>query len=252
LAHLNNARASDSSMAFRAPPISMSPQHQADERSALQKVVWFGILQLAGLVAGWVLGFYVFGTVFSNLGTYNLPQTPTPADVETILGPLFRGLSVLVPIMAVFQIVAIIILTMSFRQFRIVDRERFSLPSVLMLLMLVGAVVATVGIVPFFNSIPNVIAQAPSNPSAAPSETFYSAIASLLVYVVFMMIGGLLGLIGLIGGQILGLWRVGSRYNETIVKVGAIFAIVPFLDVVAPILVIVGAYQAKGRVSLQS
>ncbi|HYB07961.1 MAG TPA: DUF973 family protein [Nitrososphaerales archaeon] len=239
-------------MAFQAPPVGMPPQRQADERSALQKVVWFGILQLAGLVAGWVLGFYVFSTVFSNLGIYTLPQTPTPADVETILGPLFRGLSVLVPIMAIFQIVAIILLTLSFRQFCIVDRERFSLPSVLMLLMLAGAVIATVGIVPFFNSIPNIIAQAPSNAGAVPSEAFSSAIASLLVYVVFMLIGGLLGLIGLIGGQILGLWRVGSRYNETIVKVGAIFAIVPFLDVVAPILVIVGAYQAKGRVSLQS
>ena len=54
-------------------------------------------------------------------------------------------------------------------------------------------------------------------------------------------------LVGVIGGQILGLWRVGSRYNETVIKVGAIFTIIPLLNIVAPILVLIGAYQVKGR-----
>jgi len=51
----------------------------------------------------------------------------------------------------------------------------------------------------------------------------------------------------LIGGQILGLWRVGTRYNETTIKVGAIFTIVPLLNIVGPILVLIGALEAKGR-----
>jgi hypothetical protein len=236
-------------MSYQSPPVGVSPQPQAqaDEKSALQKVIWFGVLQLVGLVAGWVLGFYVFGTVFTTPSTYNLPPNPSPAQVGAALGPLFQGLSLLVPIVAIVQIVAVVVLAMGMRQFRTVDRERFSVPSVLTLLMLAGAIIATVGLVPFFNAIPNIIAQAPSNSSAAPSSAFASAIASLLVDILFLLIGGILGLIGLIGGQILGLWRVGSRYNETIIKLGAIFAVIPLLDIVAPILIIVGAFQAKGR-----
>jgi hypothetical protein len=45
----------------------------------------------------------------------------------------------------------------------------------------------------------------------------------------------------------LGLWRVGTRYNETLLKVAAIFVILPLLNIVAPILVIVGAHGAKTR-----
>ena len=60
---------------------------------------------------------------------------------------------------------------------------------------------------------------------------------------------GVLALVGTIGGQILGLWRVGSRYDSTIIKIGAIFVIIPLLNFVAPILILVGAAQARGSLS---
>jgi len=65
------------------------------------------------------------------------------------------------------------------------------------------------------------------------------------------VIAGILALIGIIGGQILGLWRVGTRYDQTLIKLGAIFTIIPLLNIVAPILVLIGAYEAKGRLVIQ-
>jgi hypothetical protein len=63
-------------------------------------------------------------------------------------------------------------------------------------------------------------------------------------------IGGLLILVGFVGGQILGLWRAGSRYDQIVIKLGAIFAVAPYLNIAAPVLVLVGSYQAKERLNL--
>jgi hypothetical protein len=57
-----------------------------------------------------------------------------------------------------------------------------------------------------------------------------------------------LAFLGLIGA-ILGLWRFGSLYESTVAKVGAILYIIPVLAIIAPILVLIGAYQVQKRLS---
>lgn len=231
------------------PPPSPTPTGQA-EASALTKVMWFGILQLVGLVSGWMVTFFFIGINFSNLSPANLGPNPTPAEVRAVLGPVFANLTLLVPILAVVQIAAIIALLLGLRQLKGVD-GRFSVPSILTMLLLAGAVIAILGVVPLFNLLPSLIAQASSATGTTVPAGLISAVASLVIYFFLIAIGGILGLIGLIGGQILGLWRVGSKYGETILKLGAIFAIIPLLNIIAPVLVIVGAFQARGRVSAQ-
>jgi hypothetical protein len=108
-----------------------------------------------------------------------------------------------------------VLLTFGFREFSKVDNERFSIPSKLMLLLLVGSGLAAISVFPIFNSIPNIVALAPSGSGPSPSTSFFSAIGSLVVYFLLLAIAGILGLVGVIGGEILGLWRVGSRYDET-------------------------------------
>lgn len=117
-----------------------------------------------------------------------------------------------------------------------------------MLILIVGTVVSLGGLIPLFNSIPNIIAQAPTT-SSTPSAAFFSAIGALVGSAIIASVGGILVVVGLIGGEILGLWRIGSRYNETIIEIGAIFVIIPLLNIVAPILILVGAFQVRGRVS---
>jgi hypothetical protein len=76
-----------------------------------------------------------------------------------------------------------------------------------------------------------------------------AAVGSIFLDSIVALVGGILTLVGLVGGLMLGLWRVGSRYEETLLKVAAIFVIIPFLNFVSPILVIVGAHGARARLS---
>ena len=237
-------------MASLRPPPAAPTQTGPAEKSALQKLVWFGLLQLAGIATGWVVSFLYIGSVFGNFTAANLGQNPSPSQLSATLGPLYRSLAVLVPIVSVVQIAALLVLILALRQLKAVD-ARFSVPATLALVLLVGTVLAGLGGVPHFNAFPGLLSQAPPASGATAPAGFASAAFSVIVYFVLIAIGGMLALVGLIGGQILGLWRAGSKYDDMLLKLGAIFAIIPFLNAVAPILIIVGALQVKGRVSEQ-
>jgi hypothetical protein len=212
--------------------------------------MWFSIIQLVSIVAGWIAAFYAFRTILTTSGVFGLPPSPTPAQVADALRPLFQSLSYAVPAMMVVQLAAIMVLAMGLRDLRKVDQDAFSVPSTLILVMIIGVLVAAAGVFPLFNSISGVIAKAPVTTGATPSSDFLAAIESLILDFLILGIGGLLVLVGFVGGQILGLWRVGSRYDQVIIKLGAIFVVVPYLNVAAPVLVLVGAYQAEERLNL--
>src|SRR5579863_2274565 len=102
-------------------PVPQNPTAaMADERSGLRKIMWFGILQLCGLVAGWVGGFLFVGEAFSSLTPFQTRQNPAPSQVSATLGLLFRGLSLIVPLVVAIQIAALGILFVSFRKLKAV------------------------------------------------------------------------------------------------------------------------------------
>lgn len=238
-------------MSSQSPPASVPPTIQGSahpqEVSALNKVMWFGIIQIVGLVAGWVMAFYVFGAVFSSIGTLGLGTNSTPAEVSAALGPIFRDVMLLIPVTVIVELAALVVLTLAFRDLSKVDRGRFSIPSILMILMLVGVAVQGVGLIPLLNSISDLVAQIPATPTTTLPPAFFSLLSSLIFDYMLLAIAGMAALIGEIGGLILGLWRVGSRYDRTVIKIGAIFEVIPLLNVVAPILVLIGAHEAKSR-----
>jgi hypothetical protein len=60
-----------------------------------------------------------------------------------------------------------------------------------------------------------------------------------------LLLGGILpALIGWIG-LVLGLYRVGKRYSSTLTKIGGILYIIPFANLIAPILVWLGAREIE-------
>lgn len=235
--------------------VSSEPGRQAPvtdhDSSPLQKMMWFGMLQLAGMVAAWAASLYLFGSTFSHLAALGTANNTTSAQTATALGPVFRSLSLVIPISGAVQIVALAILAVGFWELKKVDR-RFSVPSIMVIVAIIGGALAVVGLIPFFGSIANIIAQGPTASAPGPSAALASALASLIVSFILLAVGCLLTLIGFLGGQLLGLWRAGNRYNETLLKVGAIFAIFPFLNLIAPVLVIVGANQSKNRLRAAS
>lgn len=68
---------------------------------------------------------------------------------------------------------------------------------------------------------------------------------STVDFPVAVYLGGLLlAFIGWIG-LIVGLYRLGRRYTSTITRVGALLYVVPFANIVAPLLVAVGAHKIQ-------
>ena len=96
-------------------------------------------------------------------------------------------------------------------------------------------------------SILNEIGQQGGRPiSSFPTGSFGALFGGLAI----TFIGGIIALVGVIGGPILGLWRVGSRYDDTLIKVAAILLIIPLVDLISPILLLVGAHNVKNRIFL--
>jgi len=237
-------------MQTSSTPINTT-QTTSEERSALTKVMWFGIIELVGIVAGWVAAFYLFSNLFS--GTFftslvNSTGTVTPAQVATAMGPVFTDITYIIPLSLGIELVGLIVLTLGFRGLARVDSQRFHVSTPFMAVLMVGLLLAAGGAVPILTSLPNIIASAPTSGTA--SAAFLNQFGTILAYLGLVLLGGLLSLIGYIGGLILGLWRVGSRYNQTTLKVGAIFQIIPLLNIVAPILIILGANEAKNTLSM--
>jgi hypothetical protein len=238
-------------MSSQNPPASVSSIIQESthpqEVSALNKVMWFGIINIVGIVASWVMAIYIYGAVFSSISSLGLGTNPTPAEVSTALGPIFKDMMLLVPATVIVELVALVVLTLAFRGLTKVDRERFSIPSSLMIFMLVGVAVQGVGFIPLLNSISDLVAQIPATPTTTLPSAFFSSLSSLIFDYMLLAIAGIVAVTGEIGGLILGLWRVGSRYDRTVIKIGAIFEVIPLLNIVAPILVLIGAHEAKSQ-----
>ena len=76
------------------------------------------------------------------------------------------------------------------------------------------------------------------------------SLSLVLFAAVLAIIAAILLVLGDIIGIILGLWRVGERYDNTLIKVGAIFYIIPYLDVLAPILVFIGANSVEKKLEI--
>jgi Protein of unknown function (DUF973) len=248
LSPLNNRGPPSHTMTVQGPSFGSAPPASTvqSERSALTKVMWFGIIQLVGLVAGWVIYFYAFGSVFTTFASLGSSNSP-PAQVTAALSSVFQTFTLLMPISLGIELVAIVLLLIGFREFSRVDPSKFSTPSKLTYLLLIGVIIAGAAAVLLFSSFPAIFAQMASSSGSTPSSAFQSAIAGLLTFSLLAFVGGILALIGFVGGQILGLWRVGSKYDETVIKLGSIFVVIPFLNIVAPILILVGASQAKGK-----
>jgi len=244
-------------MQTSSTPMNTS-QTSTEERSALNKVMWFGILELVGVVASAVAGFYIVSTMFS--GTFlsslvNSTSTATASQVAKALGPVFQDIIYLVPLTLGIELVGLVVLTMGFRGLAKVDRARFHISTPFMIVLIVGLLMVVGGAVPLLNAIPNVIASASnctypySATTCTPSSAFFNQFSSVIAYFGLLAIGGILGLIGFIGGLILGLWRVGTRYNQTTIKVGAILQIIPYVSIIGAILIILGANEAKNTLS---
>jgi Protein of unknown function (DUF973) len=142
-------------------------------------------------------------------------------------------------------IVEIGFLRAAFHRLAPVD-PRFSTPSKLALVLLIGAVLTGVGLVIVLHTL-----QTLGNCSIGAAGGLTGdckGLANLAVGELFLLPGAILALLGYIG-CLLGLWRCGDRYQESAFKVGTVLLILPVLSVAGAILLLLTARSARTKLA---
>ena len=100
---------------------------------------------------------------------------------------------------------------------------------------LIGMLLITLGAVVVLATLVSAVSCASSGSSCVDFGSLGAGIYSILG-------GALLAFIGWIG-LLIGVYRIGKRYDSTLTKVGAILYIIPLLNIIAPILAFVGIHS---------
>jgi len=183
--------------------------------------------------------------IFSIIPVSPSGTTLSPSDLSNLFQGLFTYMSAVVAVAVVVGLIAIYLLYGAFRRLSRLDSPSFSTPATLTILLMIGYAVAGIGAIPLFLTLSSLLSQ------IATTQTFNPFLGTMslgfIAALALLVIGGMLSIVGVIGGEILGLWRVGTRYDSTIVKVGAIFIIIPLLNFVGPILLLIGSLDARKK-----
>jgi hypothetical protein len=228
-----------------APP---QPETADADRKALGNL-WTGSILF--LVAS--VGSYLVDLVLNPFSSLSVITSPTDSTVRTIsFGTDFYVLTSALLVFGLgMELVALFFVRGSFRTLATVDHPRFRMPAILTLVLMAAFVLLLAGTLAVVSALPavlNAISQLPPGSTAAPDipgSAFLAIAAGGLVdalAAVMVLIGGL-------GGIVFGLWRVGGRYSEDLIRAGAILAIIPLVNFIAPILVIVGVRRARSKIS---
>jgi hypothetical protein len=205
------------------------------------------IILLASIVGSWVFEFVV--NPMGALAFLTPSAYGSPPNFHFSSG-FYLYAAILLIISGAVEIFAMLLVRSSFKSLENVDRPHFRMPSFLILFLVVALPILFLGILVELSALPAIAAAlshqkvSPATPPVLPP----TALGRLLTGIGISALGGLIALIGLIGGAILGLWRVGGRYNSTLIKVGAILIIIPLLDIIVPILMIIGVWQVEHRI----
>jgi hypothetical protein len=146
---------------------------------------------------------------------------------------VFEDLLAVLSIGFFVALVAVILYLLSFSAFKKVQ-SGFGGPRALVLIGVVGTLLVFVGLVAALEEFLMV-----SSCVATNTTSSCVSIATLYGPVLAIFFGLVLAFVGWIG-LIIGIYRVGSRYNSTPTKVGAILTIIPVVALVAPILILIG------------
>ncbi len=225
-----------------APPMN-APTSSSDVEGVGYLKVGSG-LGIAVQTLFWA-GFAIFYLIFlalestsSNIASGAAATIPAWITVNVFflaVGTIAAGL--------ILGVVSFVFFLLGFRAIK-KGAPAFGAPTALMVVGLIGYLLATLGLVVIIGAIASAI-------NAAAAGTVTAGTAAVALSTIFgglalIGLGGLLGLIGVIG-LVLGNWRAGSRYAESMAKVGAILSIVPFVSIVGYVLLLVGYARAGAK-----
>jgi hypothetical protein len=229
------------------PPVKQGQSTTTDvqsESAALSRIAWYAIIQIAGGAVG-IATYLLFLPGFFSRFPIASSGTASVSDLASWLQGLLSSLVVVIVVIFAIGLIAVFLLLNAFKRLSRLDGPNFSTPATLMILLLVGVVIVGIGLIPLFWMLSQLLSNIAQNPTTYTLAG--GQVADLSAAVALTVIGGMLSFVGVIGGEILGLWRVGARFDSTMIKISAILIIIPYLNWVGPILLLVGALEAKSK-----
>ncbi|MCI4364714.1 MAG: DUF973 family protein [Thermoplasmata archaeon] len=214
---------------YPSPPRPSVATRDVD-RSALGYSLAAALMVLISGVVGFVTLFGVFGAF----------SIAAPNGAASIFGGVFL-LALIVS--GTFSVVQVALLRTAFYRLSAVD-QRFATPSKLTLALLVGFVMLFVGLYPLLVGAQATASCIATGTPAAPANCGFNREALIGLFLVG--VGGVIALIGYIG-MVVGIWRLGTRYENDLFKVGAILLILPLLSFVGAILLLVASHSEREK-----
>lgn len=191
------------------------------DKSALRKLWVFAIITLAGsiIVAVFLAWEYLlFAKQFSLSGIFETVEVPNTGIAHLYIDAILPEFV----LTNALTVVAIFPLRSALGDLSRVGCSGYRTPRIMMLVMFVCVLVTVAGRV--FN--PEIVSQAPY---------------WLLSIIVLLLDAATLGtIVGQIGGETLGIWLMGLRYKENLFKASSIPLIIPVIQLVSPILILIG------------
>lgn len=218
-----------------AGPIAPDTEERGVARAQLASLL--SVVGIALLLLGPVVLLVIDGVALPFLGPLFGSAQLTIAFLEELLGLIVGGV--------VLQVVSLGVYGSSFGLLRQVD-DRFRVPRALSLIGLIGFILLLLGV----GALLGFIFQAVSC-AAAGSATSCLDPGLVLASGISALVGSLLAFVGWIG-LLVGLYRLGSRYESSLLKVSAILMILPVVNVVAPILAFVALRGVPRRFDLRA
>ncbi len=172
----------------------------------------------------------------TTLITINMHTSPATYTFSTLF-------YVTVVVSAGLSLLEVLLLRAAFHRLAPVD-PRFSGPSRLALLLIIGFVIVLVGLVPLLQGAQSILGCTANSNGTLSGNC--SGIGEVLAGALLVLAGAIVALIGYIG-CLIGIWRFGARFQNDLFKFGAILLIFPLLNVLGAILLLVAAYTARSR-----
>ncbi|MCI4339542.1 MAG: DUF973 family protein [Thermoplasmata archaeon] len=227
-----------------ASPSILSVTRAADVRAtdleALSSVTIAAVLGLIGQLVG-LVALFVTPTAGLLMVTTTSSGTTFAANPSGLI-----DFGILVSVGTVLTILELIYYRDAFHTLSPHD-DRFSTPSTLVTILLVALPIVLLSAIALLDLLYESIACAGiGNPIPANCINGGSVLAAVAV----LGIAAVLALIGYVG-LLVGIWRLGTRYDSSAFKVGAVLLLIPLLNVVAAILIIVSARSCRERVAAE-
>lgn len=218
-----------------ATPFGPTSASQSADRNALGFAGWASVLFLISGIVGVA---FEFGSGFTRL--VSATSTPTGTTISLPSPWIWVGY---VGVLAGIDLATLVLLRESFRSLVPVD-PRFSSPATFALVALFGSVIGLAGAGLLLAGLYQAVSCVGSGNPLTGACLFSGLFVGGLVLAV---VGGIAALVGFIG-ILIGIWRLGTRYDESLFKVAAILLIFPFLNIIGAILMLVAARSGRQRV----